>query len=670
MFRLADAPPGGAPTIGEVSVLLGGVAFGALTMSSLALALFGVHRGWLAILLAALALVGVVVALVRTTTRRPRFDLTEALIGAVLVGVMAVLVFPGFNYGAKFRDPGVYVGHAFAIEREHATSFPDPVFETDAPVEVRDRLPVLASPTGEVELHCCDTFQSLKADADNEGHILPSFFHAWPALLATTLAVGGRTGLFNTAPVLAILSLSALFLALRRGVSTLTAALGSGLVAVGMMQVWQARYPTTEMATQALFTMGVLAVVVGVRLHSRWALAAAGFVYGSMFLMRPDGLLVVLMLCGAVAFLYGTERAEWSIAPLLAGLAVVVPLAAFQAYDRSAVYTAGKIPSGPLVLALLLGLALVALAVRRLRRRRPAIDAWIERRRPEDWARLAAVVSAVALGLFFVLAALRPALFGETRGTGRSGEVVRKYDEDNLLRLTWFLTPAVIALAPFGVAVLMTRRRAVALYGLLVPGLLLTPILVWNPRISPQLMWWTRRYVPVVLVFLLVAAAAALAWLLTRRGRGRLVTGGVAVALVAWIGLVGLSQSLELRNHDELGGSLALIDRLAATAEGEPVVYLWVDPDENARRYVATMTTHYGQPSLAVEAVTPATVEAVADAYPGREVLVVASRPEVPDLPLAASSRVEGTVERWEDTIDERPDEALERLVQFWVFRP
>ena len=50
---------------------------------------------------------------------------------------------------------------------------------------------------------------------------------------------------------------------------------------------------------------------------------------------------------------------------------------------------------------------------------------------------------------------------------------------------------------------------------LVLPLVALFPLYLWNPRNSPYLMWWGRRFVPVIVpsLVLMIALALALAWL-------------------------------------------------------------------------------------------------------------------------------------------------------------
>src|SRR5437764_470829 len=82
------------------------------------------------------------------------------------------------------------------------------------------------------------------------GGLIPQFYHLWPALMATSYDVGGNGWLLNMTPFVALLSILAFVLLLRRAVpgraSIPAAVLGGLLLSTSMLEVWHAKYPTTE----------------------------------------------------------------------------------------------------------------------------------------------------------------------------------------------------------------------------------------------------------------------------------------------------------------------------------------------------------------------------------------------------------------------------------------
>ena len=159
------------------------------------------------------------------------------------------------------------------------------------------------------------------------------------------------------------------------------------------------------------------------------------------------------------------------------------------------------------------------------------------------------------------------------------GQQIRSYDEIALQRLGWFLMSPVFLLAAAGVAVVALRRWSAPLWTLAIPTLLVFPVYGWHARNTPWLMWWPRRFVPIVVpgIFLLVGLLVAAAWVLLGRSRRPFARWGprcLAVSVVGWLVVVYLGQSLPLRSHDEAAGSLSMSTRMASLAPPGQGVFL------------------------------------------------------------------------------------------------
>src|SRR5205085_7130950 len=136
---------------------------------------------------------------------------------------------------------------------------------------------------------------------------------------------------------------------------------GGLLLATNMLEVWQARYPTTEVFAEALYLGSLLGVVIALQTRWRPAAGIAGLLVGIGWLNRADGLLLVLLSVGAGAALFATRRWDSRATWYAAGLAVVVPHALLQAYDFAHAYTVGnKVPTLPKVAARVVGVAVLA----------------------------------------------------------------------------------------------------------------------------------------------------------------------------------------------------------------------------------------------------------------------------------------------------------------------
>ncbi|MET0803426.1 MAG: hypothetical protein ABW009_06010, partial [Acidimicrobiales bacterium] len=206
-----------APTGLEIAGLVGALALAVVAVASLALAELGAHDGVTALVIG----VAVAVAFVAVVVRRRRdwsvapWSWPPAIALALVLAVAAAQFFPGFPLAAKNRDPGVYVNHAVAIARQGSVVLDDPVFATGAEVVVDDGEARIVTDEGDMAWRKLP-YRAFPTDPDDPEHLLPDFFHLWPASLATAYDLGGRTGLFNLTPLLALGAVALLFLATRR----------------------------------------------------------------------------------------------------------------------------------------------------------------------------------------------------------------------------------------------------------------------------------------------------------------------------------------------------------------------------------------------------------------------------------------------------------------------
>ena len=135
--------------------------------------------------------------------------------------------------------------------------------------------------------------------------------------------------------------------------------------------------------------------------------------------------------------------------------------------------------------------------------------------------------------LFLAVAWFRSRLFGANFRINKAGDRTRGYDELNLRRLAIFLTPVALAAAVGALVVGVRQRWDAARWLLVLPGLVIAPVLIWEPHVAPDLMWWGRRYLPTVVPTLLVLVGVAAGLLWARRGSAQtLVRIGTAVVVL------------------------------------------------------------------------------------------------------------------------------------------
>ena len=91
-----------------------------------------------------------------------------------------------------------------------------------------------------------------------DGRVSPSFFHAYPALLAVALALGGIWGALLVNPLLAAAAVLALHALARRVVPSPWALAAPLALALNPALLWQAKFPTSELPVRRAMQLATI----------------------------------------------------------------------------------------------------------------------------------------------------------------------------------------------------------------------------------------------------------------------------------------------------------------------------------------------------------------------------------------------------------------------------
>lgn len=658
-----ERPAGSSIGAGECAVVACIVLAALVAWAGLALAHAGRYSLGAVALVAGFGAAAVAVVTARSAGR-PRLVLSWGELAMLAgVGLVAAFLFlPGFPYGVGDKDPGMYVAHGMSIARTGSYALDDPVLD-----RARIPSPQLASPGARLP---GVWIQDARAHRD-----VPQFYHLFSAALATAYGAARLRGIINLNPMLGVLAVMAAAAAVRRSFGLLAGTLAGLLLATNMPEVWQAKYQTTEIMTQMLLLGSLLALVVALDTGWRPPAGLAGLLLGLSFLARPDMLLLILVTVGIGCLLIVLGRFDARAAWFGAGLAVTLPHGLLQAYDFARTYTAAAfMPSlgkvGAVVAALLAGTVVLRLLVRS---RADALVRAVLDRRTQAVAGLAVVGVA---GILLAVGFLRPRLFPPTYWVD-VGQRVRTFDELNLRRLSWFVTVPGFALFLAGVAVVALRRWRASAWALVLPVLLLFPVYGARSINAARLMFWLRRYVPIVVpgLMILIAVALAFAWGVT--GRLRLPARAASAALTVFLLVVFAGQSLPLRHHREFLGSFQIVERAARASGGRQGVYLW-QPQPGASApgslFASPIWLQQGEISALLPArPSPAYVRSFVRGFPGQPVFVVVQGPKAPrgygSLTFEQADHITGLMPVWQESVVTRPTRELMMPVDFSIWR-
>lgn len=489
------------------------------------------------------------------------------------------------EYVLKDRDPGVYAVVAAKLARTGELFTRDPLVAAVA------------------------SFHDFADGAKHSGFfisegdlLVPQFFPGPFALLGIGNLVGGTWGGLYVVPVFGALAVGVAFLLGSELFGRWAGILGAALLATSYAQVWWSRYPSSEVLTQFFVLAGLWLAARFVRGGGGGTGVIAGLLLGAAMLVRVDAFLAALAIPALVAYdlLLGRPLLRWAYVCLpLLFLGVGAPLYLWTVGGRYLDIIGDlHVPDGTLrLLAYALGASLLV-----------AVAVWFARRRWRDGledllgtygrsvALLAAVsVSGVAVWAYFVMPEPWSGLPEYWGGREDPMAEFYAYDRQVVVRMVWFLTPAVAILGMAGFLLAsyrLSRTRALFLGAVLAFGVLYVAL----PNVAPDLPWATRRFVPAVFPGVSLLAGYAV----VEAGRALVSAWGTraGAALAAALATVALGWSVYVAwpvyGVRELAGAVEGLDRLEEALPPSRVVFVETPADD----YAATLDYLYGRPVL------------------------------------------------------------------------
>jgi len=474
------------------------------------------------------------------------------------------------------RDPGTYVAGMALVGRTGGIAYVDPVVRSIP----REDVALFYRNPDNVD-YSWGRFMGMPLERPDTGRVVPEFFHLFPAFGAYLFQAMGVRGALAAPCVFGVLGTLAVFFAWRRLLGTPVALLASVLLAINVIQVWFGRYPVSEPMSEFLLFLALWAFSV----WEERGLAAMGILAGAALgltlLVRIDSVLVVLPLA-----VYVFVRRAHGALPWARARALVVPLlllaghALFHAAFWSRKYLLSVVnrpywaqPGWVWALAFVATVGGL-LAAHRVEAR---VIHWMDANGPLLRRALVAGVVLLALYAYF----LRPHLSAWAGGDGNTTpplahrgwllalgfQRLAAHDAQSLVRLGWFVTWIVLALAVAGFAILVRRGQDRWLFPMLVAGTY-SAFFFYKIRIYNDYYFALRRFMPVIVPSLLAMAAVALV-ALWNRGR----TGRVAASLLTTVvaGLF-LRDTLPLATYRDWHNSVRFVDDMARRFGPQDVV--------------------------------------------------------------------------------------------------
>lgn len=446
--------------------------------------------------------------------------------------------------------------------------------------------------------------------------------HLLPAMLATSGWLFGTGAIFKANVVFGAVALLAVFGLARRVVDERFALVGMIAFAVSMPMIFVSRDTYSEPLAMLFLVGGLSLLHRAVESGRIRDFALAGFVVAMSAPVRIDsGVSLLAVLATAAALPIFVARAGRRAAvirslvlvgclagPTLVGWLDVTRLS--YGYYRDERHHILPIFYAGFALLVILPLLVLLSWWPRVRR-------LIEAREAPGRASVAAGL-VICGGLAFL--ASRP-LWTVARGrhsdtivglqvqAGDQADGTRTYSEQTMRWLAQYFGWPLVVLGVVGYYLLVRRclrTRSTAALGTITVGLAISLLYLWSAQITPDQPWAMRRYVPVVIPILIVAATYTLGTLF--RQSAVLVRAG-AVALAAAVIVLPSIATAPMAGAREEVPQLTQISRICARV-GPHGAVLSVDAP-SLTSYAQTLRSYCRVPSLGLEGASPAEIAQV-----------------------------------------------------------
>jgi len=502
------------------------------------------------------------------------------LVALALVLMAAFLFFHPHEFVLGGADAGVYVNLGSSILKTGSW-----LIQSDLVAELPEvLLPAFLREQPAAAASQYIQFPGFYVTDPGTGEITPQFYPLHPLWLALLNGVGGvRLSLYAT-PIWGVLGVCAVAMVADALFGKRCGLLSMALLSMTATQIWFSRYPASEMLTQYLLFGGMWALIRYFQGGAVWYAWLAGAALGESMLARLD--LYFLIVIPAV---YGVQRLKdrqlsWRDLAFLVPFCVIGGQSLVFACTRSwpyfsAVYgpTIDRILQMPLLIVcgVCAFCVTVGLLIKYFGAGGSGQSPDVQNRLARAWSLgtriLAVVVTLAALYAYFV----RPALADTDAGWyyWYGDNEVPNVEPYNLVRLGWYLTPLGLVLALAGIWLALWRPVSPSLGLLMGIGLFFSTLFIASSRNNPHHIYVMRRYVPMVIPFLMVMMAYGL----DRLGRlgkwQRVASTGLTGALAAWLISAAWLQMI----HIEYDGVLSQLETQVEALGAPSTIILFND---------------------------------------------------------------------------------------------
>ncbi|MFQ5813761.1 MAG: glycosyltransferase family 39 protein [Anaerolineae bacterium] len=544
----------------------------------------------------------------------PRLQLnTRSLLLIGIVVIAGLLFFRPFESILGTTDSGVYLGMGVNIARTGAIRARDPLLTDLTGGIENDLLYSYRFPYGSELMRffgdgvrIWDVKQGMLFSQQNH------LYQVWIAIFYSILGhFSGTPVLLYVTPLFGLLGVMGLYFAGKALFDDQVGLLASFLLAVNIVQMWFSRWAMSEVLTQFLVLGALYCFVLYVKTTQRCFGLLAGFGLGLAVLSRADGIFLIVPVALYFVYLRFTRKLRsghlYFFVPFAALLlhwlihTLLFSRTQFLAISRALPYFSSIVPlavGGAILITALLILAFLnyhklVSALARL----SSFGRWI---RPV----VAVLIVLLALYAYFI----RPgAADPQMVYYHPVGGMIRTYNEENLVRLGWYVSPLGLLLALGGLIAMISKETEEGVIFFLGAAMLYGFVFIHSALVNPIHIYWIRRYITVVIPSIMLFISYGLFQIPNPKSQipnsWPRIRGILAVVLGIVLSSSFLRTSLALAGQMPYQGAVAQMNRLAGQLGDRAAVIL--ESPLIGNPFALPLTYLYGKDSFVLQGQGP-----------------------------------------------------------------
>jgi len=349
--------------------------------------------------------------------------------------------------------------------------------------------------------------------------------------------------------------------------------LASFLLTVNIVQIWFSRWAMSEALTQFVVLGAIYCCTLYLRTGHRYLGLMAGFALGLAILSKVDAILLIVPVALFFAYLRFTRQLHsehlYFFVPFV-GLLLHCSIHTFLFSPTHLLAICKSLPHYGSVVPLAVGggLSIMILLVLASLNSGKIVSVLARCSAYKKWIR--PLAAALLLLLAFYAYFIRPNVSTQV-AYYPTGEGMRTYNEQNLVRLGWYLSPLGLLLALGGLSAIILKEADKGTAFLVGTALTYCFVFLYSALVSPLHIYWVRRYMIVVIPSMMLFISCALFGLKRGVAFGR--WGGVAAVVLGAVLTASFAHtSLAIASRAPYRGVVKQMDRFAEQLGDEAVV--------------------------------------------------------------------------------------------------